>query len=75
MSLSDLMSPIILNDAPTKKEEEESRKDFVKSLKLSVAAGGNVVLNGSQLEFKVKGKNLSYCISKQDAIEYCGFKC
>lgn len=67
----------IFDAPPSKKEREDSRLSFLDSLKKAVEKGGKVVVeqrgNMEYFSFKEQG-GPSFCISEDDAIQFCGYK-
>lgn len=64
------------DDPPSKQEKEESRKSFIEGLKKAVKKGGKVIVEarGGVSYYCFKETNgPSWCISKNDAIDYCGY--
>ena len=63
-------------DMPSENEIRESRDSFINGLKKAVKNGGKVIVEkrgrNSYFYFK-ETKGPSWCISENEAVEYCGY--
>lgn len=67
----------IFDEPPSKKERQESRRSFLDGLQKAVENGGEVIVekanNINLFYFKETGGNMSWSISREDAINHCGY--
>ena len=68
----------IFDEPPSKKERQESRRSFLDGLQKAVENGGEVIVEKINhincFYFKETGRNVKWSISREDAINYCGYK-